>query len=302
MTTPKDEIYRLVRRGKHLRNQANHAISLGIHGDEATIVGDFIVKAFVPRGHKKVARQLGKTIQKREKERIKPHWRKIGDQFLSECCSVISQMSIFSNKMSVSGNSCRLLQRFNRVRKIRGAVTFFDNTISVLEEIMNLDIIWNGDIGQRLKTFREKERKDMAMFRELRKKSGDITRMAKTVDLFNRLSIAGQLKDFPHIRDSVLGAIDRIQTDDPDSNRHCITSCRVAIESLCIMIGKNNDWKTALNNIFTSEADRKQVKAVWNYLSGKGAHGGHTPTKKEAEYSLQVTIATLQFILTKRPR
>lgn len=59
------------------------------------------------------------------------------------------------------------------------------------------------------------------------------------------------------------------------------------------------DWKNSLNNIFSSDTDRKQVKGVWNYLSGKGAHGEHNPTKKEAEYCLQSTIATLNFIINR---
>jgi len=295
--TPKDEIASLIQQGKSLRAQANQALSTGIHTNGASIVGDVLVKTLVPHGYKRIARKIGKAGQKTAKENIKAQWREVGDSFLSECEAKISQMSVNTKNLTISGNSHGLIRKFNRVRRIKDPILFFDNLMAVLEEIKRLDLIWNRDISKELtrrKELVEREKQERA---KLRGTSGKITRIARTIDLFNRLSIAEQLRKYPSVQNSILGALDRLQTNDPDAERHCITSCRAAIESLCIEIGKNRDWKKALNSIFPSETDRRQVKGVWNYLSGKGAHGGHKPTKKEAEYCLQITIATLEFII-----
>jgi hypothetical protein len=63
--------------------------------------------------------------------------------------------------------------------------------------------------------------------------------------------------------------------------------------------GGTRDWKQGLNNICPSKTDRKQIKQVIHYLSGKGAHAGHEPNKSEAEYCLKITIASLELMLDK---
>jgi len=297
--TPKDEISYLIQRGKALRAQADQALSTGVHTDYASIVGNLSVKAAVPQGYKGIARKIEKTLQKSVGANIKVRLREAGGIFLSECESKVRQMSINAKNLTISGNSPMLLRKFNRVRKIKSPLSFFDSLIIVLGEIKSLDLIRNEDIPRELshrKEIAEREKREKVKLQGL---SRGITRIARTVDLFNRLSISEQLRTYPSVQESILGALDRLQTDDPDAKRHCITSCRAAIERLCMEIGKNKGWKSALNNIFPSETDRKQVKGVWNYLSGKGAHGGHSPTNKEAEYCLQLTIATLDFIITK---
>ena len=295
----KNEIARLINQGRNLRTQASQRISPWIHSKEAQFLGNFFLKTTVEHGDKGLLRKAGGVIQKTDKENIQNEWRNRGNAFLSECISVVGQMSINAKNLTISGNSRKLIQKFNRVRKIKNPVKFFDAVLVVLEEIQNLDLIWNRNIPQELtqrKEIMEKEKQEKV---NLRERSKDITKIARTVDLFDRLSISNQLKNYPHIKTSILGALDRVQANDPDSERHCINSCRVAIESLCMEMGKNRDWKTALKNIFPSETDFRQVKNVWNYLSNKGAHGFHNPTKKEAEYCLQSTIATLNFIINK---
>lgn len=177
---------------------------------------------------------------------------------------------------------------------------FFDTLINILNEIQSQDIIWNKDIPQELAHRKEIVRQEQIKRAKLQSESKDITRLAKSVNLLDRLSISQNLKQFPDVQRSILGALDRLQTNDPDAERHCITSCRVAIESLCMELGSCRDWKAGLCKIYPSETDKRQVKGVWNYLSGKGAHGGHIPTKDEAEYALKITIATIEQIINKR--
>jgi len=286
---PKDEVSHLIQRGKILRSRTNQAFSTGFHTDDVSIVRDLLVKAFVPHGYKQTVNKIGKAEQKLAKENVKAKWREVGDNFLSECESKIRQMSINTKNLTTSGNSDKLLRKFNRVRGIKGAIPFFDRLIVVLDEIKSFDLIWNNDIPSELmrrKEIAEREKREKLKLRGI---SRDITRVARTIYLFDRHSISKQLRTYPSVQKSILGALDSLQDDGPDAERHCITSCRAAIESLCMNIGKNKDWKSALNNIFPSDTDRRQIKGVWNYLSGKGAHGGHNPTKKEAEYCLQLT-------------
>jgi hypothetical protein len=208
-------------------------------------------------------------------------------------------MSIKVRTLSLGGNSSKLSKKFNRVRRIKSAVPFFNTLSSVLQEIQNQDLIWNKDIPIELtsrKAIMQQEKKEKAI---LRGSSPRLVRSAQTIEIYDRLSIAEKLKNYPNVQQSVLGALDRLHEGGPDAQRQSIVSCRAAIEALCIQIGNNEDWKTALNNIFPSETDRKSIKHIWNYLSGKGAHGGHIPSKDDAEYALKITIATLEQIINK---
>ena len=298
--TPKDALSQLIYEASQLRNQAEQALSTGIHSDDAPIVGEWLVKAFVPHGLKGAARKLGNSGRKVSKSNVRSHWRQIGNQFLSQCTASIREMSINVQNLSARGNSSKLITKFNRVRYIKNPVTFFDTLITVLDEIRNLDLIWNKDIYGELakrKATIEQEQKERAV---LKASSPKLDRLARTIDIYNRLSISEQLNRYPNVQQSILGALDCLLRGGPDTERQCITSCRVSIEALCIQIGENGDWKTALGGIFPSETDQKAIKGVWNYLSGKGAHAGHNPTKEEAEYGLKITIATLEQIANRR--
>ncbi len=298
--TPKDALSQLIHEASQLRNQAEQALSTGIHSEGAPIVGEWLAKAIIPHGLKGVARKLGRSGQKISQSNVKSHWRHIGNQFLSQCTGSIREMSINVQNLSARGNSSKLITKFNRVRYIKNPVTFFDTLVTVLDEIQNLDLIWNIDINGELakrKATVEQEQKERAV---LKASSPKLDRLARTVDIYNRLSISEELKRYPNVQQSILGALDCLLREGPDAERQCITSCRVSIEALCIQIGEKGDWKTALGCIFPSETDQKAIKGVWNYLSGKGAHAGHNPTKEEAEYGLKITIATLEQIVNRR--
>ena len=297
--TPKDEIFSLIQMGNTLHKQAEQALSTGIHSNGMSFLGDFITKEIVPHGYRRMARNAGKTLHRTAKKDIENQWNERGRRFLFECESKIRQMSVNTKNLTRTGNSSRLVQKFNRVRRMRNPVLFFITTVAILEELEHLDLIWNNDIANELthrKEIAEVEKREKA---NLRRMSPRITKDASLVDLFDRLAISEQVKRYPSVKNSVMGAFDRLDANDPDSFRHCIVSCRAAIESFCIETGHDADWKNALNNVLSSDTDRKQVKGVWNYLSSKGAHGGHHPTKEEAEYCLQLTIGTLTFIISK---
>lgn len=295
--TPKDEITRLIQRAGGLRAQANQEIQSFMHSDIASAAGSLFVSAYVPHGMKKVARSLGKSGQRQSKQATNAKWRQTGEQLLTECLSVVGQISENKKSLRISGNSNKLCLRFNRVRKVKDAVKFVDSLVTVLNEIQGLNLIWNRDISQELSRRKEEERNERLEKAKLREASPSLVRKARVVNLFDKLAIAKELEKYPSIKNSIIAALDRLETDDPDAPRHCITSCRVAIEDTCRAIGNKPDWRNALAQIFASEAEQKSVKGVHHYLSGKGAHGGHVPTPKEAEEGLQLTIATLETII-----
>lgn len=268
-----------------------------MHSDIASAAGSLFVSAYVPHGMKKVARNLGKSGQRQSKQATNAKWRQTGEQLLTECLSVVGQMSENKKSLRISGNSTKLCLRFNRTHKVKDAVKFVDSLVVVLTEIQGLDLIWNRDIGQELSRRKEEERNERLEKAKLRESSASLMRKARVVNLFDKLAIAKELEKYPAIKTSIIAALDRLETDDPDAPRHCITSCRVAIENMCIAAGGARDWKRALASIFPSETEQKSVKGVHHYLSGKGAHGGHVPTRKEAEEGLQLTIATLEAII-----
>ena len=101
-------------------------------------------------------------------------------------------MSLNTKNLTISGSSHRLVQKFNRVRKIRNPIYFFDTILAVLQDLQNLDLIWNKDIPQELanrKEIAEVEKREKAGLRSI---SRDITSIARNVDSFSTLSISDQ--------------------------------------------------------------------------------------------------------------
>lgn len=255
------------------RTQVNQAFTTGIQSDEASLIGELFVKEIIPHGYKKMSRKVGAIGKQRDREQINNQWYGIKEGFISECEAILNQISINTKNLSTKENSHRLVQKLGRASKVKNHVLFFDKIIDALKDIKRLDLIWNNDIKK------------------------ELVNRIKTIDSFDKDLILDKLEPYPQVQKSIIGAMKQLQSEIPDAERHCITSCRVALESLCIELGNNKDWKKALNNIFPSKTDQRQVKSVYNYLSGKGAHGGHYPSKKEAEYCLQQTQSTVDFIL-----
>jgi len=296
--TPKDMISQLIQETGQYRYQAEQALSIGIHAEQAPLLGELLIQV-VPHGAKGLTRKIGRSIRKTSKQKVNTTWRHVGDQFLAKCESSVKEVSIKVRRLSLRGNSSKLLNKFNRARRIKNAISFFNALISVLQEIQNQDLIWNRDIPIELalrKEIMEQEKKEKAI---LHTSSPRLIRTTHTIEIYNRLSIAEKLKKYPNVEESVLGAIDRLHDGGSDARRQSIVSCRAAIEALCIQVGNNEDWKKALNSIFPSETDRKSIKGVWNYLSGKGAHGGHTPSKEDAEHALKMAVVTLERIIKR---
>ncbi|MGA8778367.1 hypothetical protein [Methanoregula sp.] len=297
--TPKDTISQLIQEAVQYKYQAEQALSNGINNDQAPIFGELLVQTVVPYGAKGLTRKIGRSILNTSKNNVNSSLRHVGDQLLGKCESSVKDMSIKIRTLSYGGNSSNLLKKFNRVRRLKSAVSFYNTLILVLQELQNQDLIWNRDIPLELalrKTIMEHEKKEKSL---LRISSPKLVRSAQSVEIYNRLSVAEKLKNYPNVQESVLGAIDRLHNGGPDALRHCVISCRAAIEALCIQVGKNEDWKNALNSIFPSDTDRKSIKSVWIYLSNKGAHGGSIPAKDDAEYALKITIVTLEQIINK---
>ena len=296
---PNDTISQLVREALQLRERANQDLTTGIHAEGAPLVGNLLVDSFFSHGSKGMARKLGKTVRKTSKANLNAQWLQVGNEFVQKCESCISSMSIKTRNLQPSGNSSKLLIKLNKVHCFKGAVPFFNAIVGVLQEIQRNDLIWNSDIPHLLSLQNAIAKQAQLEKSKLRRDSKDIAKLAKTINPFDKLAISQTLRKYPTVEQSILGAFDRIQSSNPDSERHCIASCRTAIESLCIALGNSSDWKLALNNLFSSDTDRKQIKGVWNYLSNKGAHGGRTPTKDEAQHSLKITIASLEYIINR---
>lgn len=297
---PNNIISELIREAVHLKDQAEQELSSGIHSDGVPVISDLIIGSFAPHGSKRAARSLSKSVLKKAKAKATMKWRKEGDKFIIKCESEVRNMSEITNNLTISGNSQRLLRKFNKSKQRINPIPFFNGLITALTEIQNLDLIWNNNIQRELALRKETALKEKTARNRLKSNSKTITKLAKSVNLYDRHAISQHLKEYESVWKSIVGAMDRVQAQDQDSERHCITSCRAAIESICARLGNSPDWKTGLSKLFPSETDQRQVKGVWNYLSNKGAHGGHMPTKEEAEYALKLTIATIEYVFARR--
>jgi hypothetical protein len=293
---PKNEIQALIQQAKNLRSQAEQVIT-SRSDPILPVIGEIALKSYVPHGYKSTARKIGSKALKRNKDQLNRQWREQGDKFSKQCMEKIKNMSINTSNLKLSGNSQKLITKFNRTKRIKTALSFFDNLISVLEEIETLDLIWNYDIANEIKKRQSIKEDEKYRKEELKAEAKKIIKEARQIELIEKSQILTSLKDFPRVQHSLSAAFDRLQDISPDAPRHCIVSCRVGLEQFCMDAGESDDWKKGLCNIFSSNTDRRQIKHVNHYLSGKGAHGGHDPNKTEAEYCLKITIASLETML-----
>jgi hypothetical protein len=263
------------------------------------MVGEFALKEVIPYGYKGTARKVGTKMARGNKDAINSQWKGRGTELSKQCVSEVRKMSINTKNLTFSGNSQQLVKKFNRLKKIKNALPFLNNLVAILEEIEDMDLIWNNEIKDELKKrhkLKEEERYEKA---KLRAEAKEIVKNARQIELYDKSQIVKKLQKFPRVQHSLNAAFDRLQDISPDAARHSIVSCRVGLEQFCMDCGGTRDWKQGLNNICPSKTDRKQIKQVIHYLSGKGAHAGHEPNKSEAEYCLKITIASLELMLDK---
>jgi hypothetical protein len=259
-------------------------------------MGGILATTVVPYGLKGLSRTAGRTARRASKAYVTAQWLQAGRNLLSQCESVIREVSVNSRNLSSRGNSSKLLLKLNRVRRMTNPVTFLNALAVVLEETSQYDLLWNRDIPSELARRAEVAAQERSARAALRASSPEVVRLSKTVDVYNRLQIAESLRDHPAVAESVLGAMDTLIRQGPDANRQAIASCRASIERLAIELGGVGDWKQALTRVVPSETDQRTIIGAWNYLSGKGAHGGHDPSRDEAEYGLGITIAALTYL------
>lgn len=281
-----------------MRDQADSEISKA-NSPLAPALGELTLQGFVPYGYKGAARKIGGKVYRQQKVNLDRQLRERGTQFSSQCLSSVRKMSMDTANLTSSGNSKKLVTKFNRLKNIKTAVPFFNNLLAILEGLEDMDLIWNSEIpielGRRAQVKEEARRQKELLRAEARA----IVQHAKFVELFDQDSIIQRLNNYPRTRQSIISAFKQLQEVDPEAPRHCNTSCRVAIEQLCIDGGGSRNWKEGLCNLVSSDTDRRHIKAVHHYLSGKGLHGGHEPDKREAEHCLKITIASLEVLLEK---
>jgi hypothetical protein len=266
---------------------------VGLHDPKASVAGNLLLKEFVPHGYKGLARGAGRIVQKTARANVRAQWVEAGRLLLSASEASVREMSLRSRSLPPHGNSARLLAKFNRVRRATNPVTLLGSLGDVLEELSGADLLWNREIPAELQSRREQAERERSAKAELKLTAPRYLQVAATIDLYNRSNISGALRPYPVAEQSILGAIDRLAVGGLDAERQVLISCRSAIENTCIQIGGNGDWKTALKAIFPSDSDSKPVSAVVNFLGSK-VHGGHTPSRAEADQGLRLTIATLE--------
>lgn len=293
---PSDAVRQLSSQAAALAAQANQALQIGYHSVQAGFMASLLATAVVPHGLKTISRSAGRTVARASKSNVTTQWLRAGRNLLEQSESILRDISLNSRNLTPQGNSSKLLVKLNRVRRMTNPVTFLNTLSVVLEETSRNALLWNRDIPAELARRAELAALERSARMALRVSSPELVRLSKTVDVYNRLQIAESLHDHPAVTESVLGALDAFVRQGPDSNRQTIASCRASIERLAIELGGVGDWKEALKRVVASETDQRVIIGAWNYLSGKGAHGGHDPSRDEAEYGLRVTIAALAYL------
>jgi hypothetical protein len=298
--TPKDSIQQLVSRGTSLYQQAQQSLMHSLPRKTKDGLVTMGLQAFLPRGTRTLARGVLDSIGDQQAANLRADWQRAANDFINQCISSVGTISFQTQRLTTRGNSSLLIRKFNRARRIKSPVRSIEVSLNILQEIHNLDLLWNSDILAELAHRKKEEEAEREHKKELKAISPNLVRAAGAVDILNRFTIGNLLTQYPTARTSVLGALDRLNSCDPDALRHCLSSCRSAIEDLIVSLGGDADWHQALPRILPSDTDQRQVKQVHHFISARGLHTGHKPSHHDAEYCLRLTVATIEFILSFR--
>jgi len=295
--TPNNAIYGLIPQAQ--RFKANAEAIMNPPKRQQNFVGNLFVKAIVPHGVKGLVRDLGKGMYGDSRAKQIANIQNLTIQFILSCQERVRLISVNGKVLPPDGNSSVLVRKFNSALRMKNPAKAMERTIIVLQEISSLNLLWNAEIPQELEKRKNLRLKALEEKKKLKEAEQRIQRSSVAAEALDRNEIGARLEKYPSVRTSVLGAFDALENGGPDAERHCISSCRIALEAMCIEVGKNGDWKAAVINIFSSESDRQFIKNVHHFLSGKGSHAGHEPTRSEAEACLKHTIPTLAMIIER---
>jgi hypothetical protein len=293
--TPKDSISELIRNAQRIQMQlANMPNRIT---PQERVMGRLFVKAVMPYGMEGIARDLGYAAAVKARNEQSAANLQMVQQFILGCQNEIGKISIVSKNLSSAGNSSSLMRKFNPVMQLRDPLKVINRAIQILYRIQTYDLTWNINIPAELNRRKEQKMIELEEKRKLKVAKRRVEMSQGAQEALDRNEIGVRLEKYPTVRISVLGAFDALENEGPDAERHCISSCRTALETICIEIGGIGDWKEAAYAIFHSDSDRNLIKAIHHYLSAKGSHGGHEPTRHEAEAGLKQTMVVIGMIL-----
>jgi len=215
-----------------------------------------------------------------------PHYRKLDELqsrfqvWFNDVIDFIGTISIDKRTLTIRGNTDELLKKFNRPKSLKSLDKKIKYTLIALESILQAKLIYNKDIPRK-------------MLQKEIKKGGK----KRSIYRSNARSILSELRGFPEVKESIQGAIERLDKMGYDYQRQALSSCRIALESLVRQISNVNDWSKGLREIISSRADRDIVKKAYGYLCKYGPHNSEIPTHSEAEIGFNLTLTSIAIIL-----
>jgi len=260
----------------NIQTQISHATNQKDFGDTAT---DILGSKVLPRGWISPGKKLARKSLSQKKQSVEVNCARQADQWLNEITTSLSSISRKNSSLTMKGNSQTLVKKFNYAKKGAQAKTKINRGLKALDELKQLDLIYNKDIGNLLQ---EKKLKNTPS------------------DQYNQYAIDAKilLRDYPSELEAFLGAIERLEQGGLDANRQCLSSCRNCIESLVKRIAQR--WPDGLISIIPSNTKRKIVKQTYQFLSAFGVHGSETPTDNDAKSGLEQTLSSIRLILSHK--
>jgi len=264
--------------GCHLLSNIQYKLSQSSNqkdfGEAAT---DILGRKVLPHGWVGLGKKLAKKKLSGRKRSIEIDCANQADQWLDPITMSLKRISKLTSSITLKGNSSILIRKLNHAKSGIQAGTKIKRGLKALEEINQMDLIYNYEI------------RDMLQVKKLNNISSS---------RYNQYSNDAKLllKNYPSELEAFLGAIERLEHGGLDAYRQCLSSCRNSIESLVKKIAQR--WPDGLNSIIRSDTKRKIIKNTYQYLSAYGVHGTKTPTEDDAKSGLEQTISSLRQIIS----
>lgn len=241
-------------------------------------VTNYAVKQFTPHGFKSTAKELMGDIKKNQIKQTKDEAAQSADVWLNSVARFLKTVSQVTSTLTTKGNSQTLIKKLNHARRAVNFDTKIRRGLDPLAELKNLELIYNLEIKELLGS----KGKQL-------KKHNHLAKNAKEL-----------LSDFPDERQSLLGAIERLEKGGIDAYRQCMSSCRNTIENLVKKLTNENKWRKGLEELVKSDTKRQTIKKTFNFLSAYGSHGEKDPGEETAKSGVEQTFSAIRLIMEAR--
>ncbi len=197
------------------------------------------------------------------------------ESWAARAAGSLRNISIHRKRMDETGNSGKLVKQFSKTREPAHITTRLRKGLAVLEGVTAENLVYNDEIALVLQTGKGKSR------------SGRALHAALDPEVMRRLP--------PEIADRLRGAVEVLDSKNPDAPAQAMASCRMALEAFLRQKTGAPAFGDAMKRL-PEGAGKLMAKNAYHYLSAEAIHADRKASRDVAAAGLRLTIEAFRVL------